>query len=233
MTPKFGQLGRVPHLPTRVASLITKEITENRLKAGDRLPTEHTLADNFGVSRNVVREAVARLKSDGIIESKQGVGAFVSSPDKQSVIRIDSEALRDRQSLLYLFQLRCTLEVSAAGLAALNRSDEHLMQMSATFQKMSLANEESIDADLEFHRIIALASGNPYYSTFVSYIAAQVTASIHTAHTYRENRSTAIFGVVMKEHNAIFEAIKNKDQDKARESMQTHLANAESYLELN
>jgi len=232
MAPKFGQLDRTPRLPTRVASLISKEITENRLKPGDRLPTEQALAATFGVGRNVIREAIARLKSDGIVESKQGVGAFVGLPENQSAIRIDFQELKDKKSLLHLFELRRVLEVNAAEMAAINRSEQHLIQMSATFQKMSLANEESIDADLEFHRIIAQASGNPYFLTFVSYIGAQVAASIRTAHTYREDNSSTIFEIVMKEHNAIFEAIKEKNPQKARESMQQHLLNAESYLGL-
>jgi len=232
MSPKFEQLGRAPHLPTRVASLIMKEIAENRLKTGDRLPTEHKLAETFGVSRNVVREAVARLKSDGVVESRQGVGAFISAPEKHSAIRLDSEALKDVTALQHLFELRTVLEVSAAGMAALNRTEDQLMQMSATFQKISLANDESIDADIEFHRLIALASGNPYFTIFVSYIAGQVSDSIYKAHEVGENRSTILFNNVIQEHNTIFEAIKAQDEQAARDGMQTHLVNSANYLKL-
>ena len=85
MTLKLDKVNRGPHLSTLVASSISREIAQGRLKPGDQLPTEQALATTFGVSRNVVREAIARLRSEGRIWSQQGRGAFVAEsqqPDR-------------------------------------------------------------------------------------------------------------------------------------------------------
>ena len=114
----LGSLERVPQLPTRIVDAIRREIGEGRLKPGDRLPGEQLLADTFGVSRNVVREAIARLRSDGFVQSRQGIGAFVVRDAPSPVLRIEQDASNDRVSFTHVFELRAMLEVQAAGLAA-------------------------------------------------------------------------------------------------------------------
>src|SRR5689334_12440796 len=92
---KLPAIKRQTHLPTQVAHLIMQEIAAGRLKPGDQLPTEHALAESLGVSRNVVREAIARLRSDGIVQSRQGVGAFLARVAPAATLRIDAESLKD------------------------------------------------------------------------------------------------------------------------------------------
>ena len=94
MTLKLDKVNRGPHLSTLVASSISREIAQGRLKPGDQLPTEQALATTFGVSRNVVREAIARLRSEGRIWSQQGRGAFVVEASNATVLTIDYEALQ-------------------------------------------------------------------------------------------------------------------------------------------
>ena len=94
MTLKLDKVNRGPHLSTLVASSISREIAQGRLKPGDQLPTEQALATTFGVSRNVVREAIARLRSEGRIWSQQGRGAFVVESNNPTVLTIDYEALQ-------------------------------------------------------------------------------------------------------------------------------------------
>ena len=89
MTLKLDKVNRGPHLSTLVASSISREIVQGRLKPGDQLPTEQQLAQTFGVSRNVVREAIARLRSEGRIWSQQGRGAFVADQPNATVLTID------------------------------------------------------------------------------------------------------------------------------------------------
>ena len=84
----FDQLQRSDQLPTQIAMQIGREISAGRLVPGDRLPTEHALAKSFGVSRTVVREAIAQLRNEGIVESRQGIGAFVVDADRRRSIRI-------------------------------------------------------------------------------------------------------------------------------------------------
>ena len=118
MTLKLDKVNRGPHLSTLVASSISREIAQGRLKPGDQLPTEQALATTFGVSRNVVREAIARLRSEGRIWSQQGRGAFVADANNPTVLTIDYEALQRADAFRSLFELRGILEVQAAALAA-------------------------------------------------------------------------------------------------------------------
>src|SRR5688572_14483524 len=126
---KLDKVNRGPHLSTLVASSISREIAEGRLKPGDQLPTEQALAQTFGVSRNVVREAIARLRSEGRIWSQQGRGAFVTDAANTTVLTIDYDALQQGNAYLSLFELRGILEVEAAALAAKRRTSEDLARM--------------------------------------------------------------------------------------------------------
>src|SRR5687767_930743 len=82
--PRSPTIGPVEALPLRVASQISREIAAGELNPGTRLPTEQQLAEKFGVSRNVVREAIAQLRADGMVEARQGVGAFVLAPEQRA-----------------------------------------------------------------------------------------------------------------------------------------------------
>ena len=111
-------LGRAPNLPSQLARMISDEISGGRFKAGERLPTERELAETFGVSRNVVREAIARLTFEGTVEPRQGSGVFVLGTSAIAALRLDAEMLRDRSLFANLFELRSILEGEAASLAA-------------------------------------------------------------------------------------------------------------------
>src|SRR6478736_6670295 len=106
MTLKLDKVNRGPHLSTLVASSISREIAQGRLRPGDQLPTEQQLAQTFGVSRNVVREAIARLRSEGRIWSQQGRGAFVADATNPTVLSIDRDALQEGDAFASLFELR-------------------------------------------------------------------------------------------------------------------------------
>src|ERR1700757_1655473 len=99
-------LGRPPTLPSQVARMISDEILAGRFQVGDRLPTEQELAETFGVSRNVVREAIARLTFEGTVEPRQGSGVFVLGTNTVAPLRLDAEMLRDRSLFASLFELR-------------------------------------------------------------------------------------------------------------------------------
>jgi len=78
---RFRAVERSPRLPEEVVSSLSAAIAKGELRPGDKLPSEFELAADFGVARTVVREAISQLKYDGVIESRQGVGAFVAQPD--------------------------------------------------------------------------------------------------------------------------------------------------------
>jgi DNA-binding FadR family transcriptional regulator len=225
-------LGRAPNLPSQVARMISDEILAGRIQVGDRLPTERELAETFGVSRNVVREAIARLRFEGAVEPRQGSGVFVSGNQANSALRLDAEILRDRSLFANLFELRSILEVEAAGLAAARRSRKHLTAVRAALERLynSQRTPQSVDADLEFHRAIARASDNVYVAMFVNFISEHVRASIGQANE-RVDAATRE-RINKEEHGEIYAAIKAKDVERARESMRWHIAKAMGRLGL-
>ena len=132
----LATLVRSPQSPSRVAAAIRAEIAEGRLQEGDRLPTEMVLAARFGVSRSVVREAIAGLRSNGFVRSRQGLGAFVVSPRESATLRIDADLTSDLTVFRNVFELRAILEIKAAALAAVRADENHRARISEALERM-------------------------------------------------------------------------------------------------
>jgi len=225
---KLGTLGRTPHLPSRIASEILQEIVEGRLKPGDKLPTEAAMAERMGVSRNVVREAISRLRSDGIVQSRQGVGAFVVRASGTPTLRFDAETLTDRFAFQNLFELRALLEVRSAGLAAARRTSQQLETIAKSLEDMRKAERwegAGIDADVEFHRNVAQATGNLYIVMVISFLSEQVRLGIFETRA-RYPSVQEIVDITIDEHVAIYEAIASGSPAKSRDAMSKHIRNA-------
>lgn len=119
-------LRRSRGLPDQISSLIAEEIRLGRLKPGDRLPTEQGLCEAYGVSRAVIREAISRLKQDGLLISQQGRGVFVSEEGAGSSFRLPDTNLDDPDDLRQILELLIAVEVAATALAAERRSERDL-----------------------------------------------------------------------------------------------------------
>jgi DNA-binding FadR family transcriptional regulator len=228
MALKLDKVSRGPHLPTLVASSISREIARGRLKPGDQLPTVQALAETFGVSRNVVREAIARLASEGLVWSQQGRGAFVAEAPKSTVLKIDHAALhQDGDAFRSLFELRGALEVRAASLAADRRTDEDFDAMRRALATMTASPYGSVawlEADLEFHRAIAAATRNDYLVQFIGFVAERVRQSILAAGDQHPSEDMA--QATLSEHGRILAAIEAQDGIEAQWAMQAHLNGA-------
>jgi GntR family transcriptional regulator, transcriptional repressor for pyruvate dehydrogenase complex len=227
MTLKLGKVNRGPHLSTLVASSISREIAQGRLKSGDQLPTEQQLALTFGVSRNVVREAIARLRSEGRIWSQQGRGAFVADEPNPTVLTIDFEALQQGDAFRSLFELRGILEVQAAALAARRRTEEDLSALEgalATMREAPYGSVTWLKTDLEFHKKVAAATGNAYMVQFLMFVSEKVRESILASGN--QQRSEDLAAVTLGEHQRILDAIVAGDADQAQDAMRAHLHNA-------
>lgn len=214
-------------LPLRVASLLNREIDTGELYPGARLPTEQQLSDKFGVSRNVVRAAIAQLSADGVVEARQGAGAFVLAPEQRAAIRIDREALKLDVNMERLFELRRILETEAAALAADGRDRSHLDAIKAALDRMGGEErweEGSIDADLLFHREIAQATGNSYIHTFFSFVCEQIRQSIRYARL--TNPLHDLVELNVREHVRIYEALADGDPVSAAQAMRDHVTGA-------
>jgi DNA-binding FadR family transcriptional regulator len=227
MTLKLDKVNRGPHLSTLVASSISREIAQGRLNPGDQLPTEQALATTFGVSRNVVREAIARLRSEGRIWSQQGRGAFVADVANSPVLTIDHDALQQADAFKSLFELRGALEVKAAAFAAQRRTDADLDAMKGALAAMNTAPYGSVawlKADLEFHRAVVAATRNSYMEQFLIFVSERVRESILAAGNQQGSDDMA--STTLGEHNRILDAIAAGDANAAQEAMQLHLNGA-------
>lgn len=234
MTLEFNQIHRNDHLPGKIAAEIAREINDSKLGPGDRLPTEHILAKTFGVSRSVIREAIAQLRNEGFVETRQGVGAFVTDPRQRLSIRIERSKLNDPENFRDLFQLRIPLEIEAAGLAALHRTPAQLEKLGAALKGMREApdwKKEGIAADLDFHRTLAEATQNEYFLMFLGFIAERISFAINIAF------SRAVFGEILEitisEHVPIYEAVAARDASAAKEAMRRHLLGAANRVNLD
>lgn len=226
---KIGMLGRMPQLPSRVATAISSEILGGKLKHGDRLPTEQALAERFGVSRSVVREAIARLRSDGIVQSRQGVGVFVVAGGETTTLRIDADLMSDRTEFRSVFELRAILEIRAAGLAALRSDDDQRASISEALSRMGTSEqwaEGGVTADLDFHRAVARASGNPYIAMVVSLLVGQMRQSIMFMRHNQNDPDGHLVAMNIAEHTAIHDAILSRSPKLALEAMRSHITSA-------
>jgi DNA-binding FadR family transcriptional regulator len=227
MTLKLDKVNRGPHLSTLVASSISREIAQGRLKPGDQLPTEQQLAQTFGVSRNVVREAIARLRSEGRIWSQQGRGAFITDEPNATVLTIDYDALQQSAAFRSLFELRGILEVQAAALAAQRRTDEDVAAMRDALETMTNVPYGSVmwlKTDLEFHKTVAAATGNAYMVQFLVFVSERVRDSILASGN--QQKSEELASVTLGEHQRILDAIEARDPEAAQGAMRAHLSGA-------
>ncbi|HEX5932999.1 MAG TPA: FadR/GntR family transcriptional regulator [Pseudorhizobium sp.] len=229
----FNQIRRSDHLPTRIASQIGREIIEGRIVPGEKLPTEHLLAKTFGVSRSVVREAIAQLRNEGLVETRQGVGAFATEFERRQSLRIEHGDPTNRVAFQNLYQLRMPLEIEAAGLAAIHCTAEDIARLDDALEQMTGAEkwtEQGIAADLAFHRVVANATQNEYFPLFIGFIAERISLAIKAARAKAVLEE--IVEVTIAEHVVIRDAIVRRDPAGARKAMQDHLAQAALRLDL-
>ena len=227
MTFKAKIIDRVPYLPDRIANVIKQDIMRGGLSVGSRMPAENTLAQNYGVSRNVVREAIAQLRNEGIVESRQGIGAFVSEPPAM-VLRIrEAASLTTPERHLALFELREAIEARAAELAAKRRSSTEMAAMDYAFDDMERTmsrGKDGVDYDIAFHLSIAQASQNLFILKTIDFIAEHLRESIEL--TRMHSVDDDVCAVTIAEHRAILDAIRAGDDATAHQAMETHLSNA-------
>ena len=162
-------LNRTQELTQRLAA----EILSGRLKPGARLPTEQELSLATGVSRTVVREAVAALRADGLVMTRQGLGAFVPADVQRRPFRIDPDEVKSAKDVLQILELRMGMEVEASGLAAERRTSDDLMQIEAALKSIEAeieAGGNAVDADFRFHLAIFRSVHNRYFPQLLEFL---------------------------------------------------------------
>lgn len=211
-----------------------EEIEAGSYSVGEKLPTEAELSQSFEVSRSVVREAIAQLRSAGLVESRQGSGAFVRNAERPKAFRVDPALLLRSRQLAPVFELRIELEKSAAGLAADRRTRQQLGRMRSTLEEIEdliEAGRWGADPDYRFHVLIAEAAHNAYLRNLLDYVTRQISASV--ALRRRQHPPTiALLRRVHREHRDILAAIVERDAKAARSAVGTHLLGAAARLGL-
>jgi len=165
----FLPLGPAKNRTGEVVERLAAEIASGRLAPGARLPTEQEMTAALGVSRTVVREAVAALRAEGLVETRQGVGAFVVRDVQRRPFRIDPDGLRSIAEVVQIIELRTGVEVEAASLAAERASVGSRRRIASALSAIDVAlsrGESAIDEDFAFHQAIAAATENPHSRVF-------------------------------------------------------------------
>ena len=226
-------LDRAPSLADVLAQRLAGEIAEGRYGPGEKLPSEQQIASTYGVSRPIVREAIGRLKHDGLVTSRQGSGAFVAAAGGASVFRLDVGNFTDRQEIQAIIELLMAIESSATELAAQRRTEDDLAVIRTQLDAMQEAIERGdtgVDEDVAFHQAIVNATKNPFFKDLSTFLDRRVRSFIRTARANTATLQTGHMMAVQDEHRAIFEAIRAQNSQAARQAAEDHLKRAAERL---
>lgn len=232
--PAHEMIGRAPSLAEVVAQRLREDIASGRIQPGERLPTEQRLAATFGVSRPIVREAIGRLKHDGLVLTRQGAGAFVAEPGAVLAFRLDIADFSDPGEIQDIVELLMAVEAGATAHAAARRTAldlERIQERLTAMQAAITRGEPGVDEDMAFHRAIVEAARNPFFRDLSDFLDRRVRRFIRTARA-NSARFQGLTEAVQQEHHAIFDAIAAGDAAAARGAAEAHLRNAAARLAL-
>ena len=213
-------------LSEKVASQLKKAISQGVFRVGGKLPSQPELAEMMGVSRPSVREAIQILELQGMLESVKGGGTTVRNIAEQSIRKpIEIFLEEDKNSIIDLTEIRALMEVWAARRAAATRTDqeadrmlEYLFEMERDFK----ANEIRFEVDLKFHMEVASATHNVIFTHLIDSVFQVITRAIKLARERvfldRDDQK-----MILQHHRSIYEAINNRDPDRAEAAMRSHL----------
>jgi DNA-binding FadR family transcriptional regulator len=212
---------RIVDRVTQVAQKLEKAILAGKLAPGARLPSEREISTKLGVSRSVVREALGRLASVGLVRIQHGSGTRVVIPDgTQMAVGYKQILRRTDLRLDQLSQVRTPLETTIAALAAQNRTEEQLARMVETQKVLANPNRSlntHVRADMEFHTLLAKASGNPLFSIVLTPLQELLIES--------RRRTLARYGAALAHelHATILASVAARDAAGAFAAMQEHM----------
>ena len=227
-----GQALVTERLSDRLAVRIAEQIDGGTLKPGDRLPTEQRLAEGYGVSRTVVREAVHQLKSQGLVRSRQGSGVFVTAPPAHRALAFDPKLLESLDAVVQMVELRRVIEGEMAALAAKRATRAQLADLKRALLAIDTATDRGelgVEQDLAFHRAIGEATGNPQFVRLLAILEAYLRDAMTVTKGYESMRAD-FMEQVRREHRAIAEAVAAGDEKGARRAATLHHLNGEKRL---
>ncbi|WP_043006689.1 FadR/GntR family transcriptional regulator [Comamonas testosteroni] len=227
MTVSFSAIQPTLKLADQVAQQLEAQIRARRLQPGEKLPTEAELVQQLEVSRTVVREAISRLRSLNLVESRQGSGVYVKEAGIEP-LDLDSLHTSSKSAVIQITELRRALESEVAELAAQRRDEEDLRRIREAVDTLAEAvrqGRDGVKEDVAFHHTIAQAARNPFLIRTLDYLAQFLHDATRVTRA-NEARHTDFAQAVTEEHDRIVRAIEAGDPAAARQAAASHMHNA-------
>lgn len=203
---------------------ILERIVSGEYPVNERLPSEHILSESLSVSRPVLREALSRLRDDGLIQSQRGSGSYVRQRPSDMVLRF--APLSSISDMQRCFEFRISLEGDAAFLAAQRHNDASLKRIEVACNRLNEAiktNTVGVDEDFEFHLAIAEAADNHFYLDTLATLKENIVVGMNLTRNLSLSRPKERLLSVQHEHEQIMEAIAKRDANMARQLTRDHL----------
>lgn len=208
----------------QVIEKIKNKIKYGEIKKGEKLPTEREMSESLGVSRASIREALRALEVIGLIESRQGAGNYIRSNFNNSLLEpLSIMFMLQESSPKEMYDLRETLELQCAKLAAKNIKDNELELLTAILDRMYIASseEESLELDIKFHYLIAKASRNVLLINVLNVISQLVDEFIRRARMKIFHEGNTKESVLLIHENLV-KNLKKRDELRAYNAMKEH-----------
>jgi DNA-binding FadR family transcriptional regulator len=221
-------------LAQRVVAGVKDKILAGALPPGHKLPSETELVEEFGVSRTVVREAVTRLRAEGMVETFQGRGSFVLAMPEPTSFTVESATIRTHHDVLDMIDFRIGIESEAAALAAARVDAASAEAVQAALDAFVAAPpEDAVESDFRFHRAVAAASGNRFYLDLLDSLGPMMIMLPRTrlGDAYSLTDAGHV-DRVRREHADVAAAVGDGDVDTARAAMRVHLGNTRRRLDV-
>lgn len=196
-----------------------------------KLPTENELAMRFDVSRTIVREALARLRDDGIVVSRQGAGTFVRRRPDSAVLKF--APLGSIADIQRCFEFRAGFEADMAAFAARRADDASIKRIGGALETLDdIIRKGSLgtDADFDFHHAIAEATSNRFFVAVMASLRPHIAFGMNLSRSLSLMHPAARVKTVQEEHRRIFDAICARDAERAHEAMRVHVESARSRM---
>ena len=223
-------------LSIRIVAALRTRLLAGEVPPGQKLPSEAQLTEHFGVSRTVVREAIATLAADGLVESRQGAGVFVVNHPASTFGTLAAEMGSSVSTALNVLEVRLAIEVESAALAAVRRNPSQQAKIEEAFfefEQLLRMGDATGPADFAFHRAIAEATGNPFYVEMLDALGKRaIPCDITSPWTTELIQSFDYQRGLQVEHKAILDAIIAGDAEVARAAMREHLARSQTRYQL-
>ena len=220
----YQRVKRQDKISQQVADQIEELYREGKITAGQRLPAERELCEQFGVSRTVIREAINILVAKGLLVSHSGSGTYVQEIGQDNIrdaLSLFFQIQNDEEMINYAFELRSTLEVQIARLAAQRRTEKNISELETITARMGteIGNQKAFSTlDIQFHLALTKATQNPFFEMFLDPYFHNIEKLI--------DKSNLVPGRAAKttdSHQLILDAVRTGNGETAAQAMQDHL----------